>query len=46
VTLNYLCCDIITVMDPGMSKDLATAHSGNVEVTQGFLERGLRNGAI
>jgi hypothetical protein len=37
VTLNYLYCDIITVMDPEIFKDLATAHMGDLEVTQGFL---------
>ena len=37
VTLNYLYCDIITVMDPQIFKDLATAHMGDLEVTQGFL---------
>jgi hypothetical protein len=37
VTLNYVYCDIITVMDPEIFKDLTTAHMGDLEVTQGFL---------
>lgn len=37
VTLNYLYCDIVTVMDPEIFKDLGTGHMGDLEVTQGFL---------
>ncbi len=37
MTLNHLYCDIITVMDPEIFKDLGSGHMGALQVTPGFL---------
>lgn len=36
-TLNYLYCDVVTLMDPNLLKGFMNGHVGGIEVTQGFL---------
>jgi len=38
VTINYLYCDLIGMMDPGIFQGLMTGHAaGSIPITQGFL---------
>jgi hypothetical protein len=37
VLLNYLYCDILTLMDPVQLKHIISGTAGNLEITQGFL---------
>ncbi len=37
VTLNYLYCDVITLMDHTQLREIMTGMVGNMEITQGFL---------
>ena len=36
-TLNYLYCDVVTLMDPTLLRGFMNGHVGGIEVTQGFL---------
>lgn len=36
-TLNYLYCDVVTLMDPGLLKGFLAGRVGGVDLTQGFL---------
>ncbi|HSS62026.1 MAG TPA: DUF6326 family protein [Candidatus Limnocylindrales bacterium] len=36
-TLNYLYCDVVTLMDPDLLKKFLAGNVGGMEVTQGFL---------
>ena len=36
-TLNYLYCDVVTLMDANLLKGFMNGHVGGIEVTQGFL---------
>lgn len=36
-TLNYLYCDVVTLMDPAILKGYLAGRVGGVEVSQGFL---------
>jgi len=36
-TLNYLYCDVVTLMDPELLKKFLAGNIGGVDVTQGFL---------
>jgi MFS family permease len=36
-TLNYLYCDVVTLMDPVYLKRLMTGVAGGIQITQGFL---------
>jgi len=35
--LNYLYCDVFTLMDPMFLKELMTGYVGELQITQGFL---------
>jgi hypothetical protein len=37
VTLNYLYCDVLGLMDPKSLKEFMTGKVGGIEITQGFL---------
>lgn len=37
VTLNYIYCDVVTLFDPGVLKELMTGNVGGIQFTQGFL---------
>jgi len=37
VTLNYLYCDIMSLMDPILLKQMITGQAGPIQMTQGFL---------
>ena len=37
LSLNYIYCDHLEIMEPAVFKNLATGHVGALEVTQGFL---------
>ncbi len=36
-TLNYLYCDVVTLMDPNLLKGFIAGHVGGMDVSQGFL---------
>jgi hypothetical protein len=36
-TLNYLYCDVVTLMDPGFLKQFLNGNVGGIEVSQAFL---------
>ena len=36
-TLNYLYCDVVTLMDPSLLKGFLAGNAGGVPVSQGFL---------
>ena len=36
-TLNYLYCDVVTLMDPALLRGFMNGHMGGIDVTQGFL---------
>lgn len=36
-TVNYLYCDVVTLMDPDLLKKFMAGNIGGVDVTQGFL---------
>ena len=36
-TLNYLYCDVVTLMDPGLLKNFLGGSVGSIQITQGFL---------
>jgi len=36
-TLNYLYCDVVTLMDPGLLKQFLAGNVGGMDVSQGFL---------
>jgi hypothetical protein len=36
-TLNYLYCDVVTLMDPDMLRKFLSGNMGTVTITQGFL---------
>ena len=36
-TLNYLYCDVVTLMDPDLLKKFIAGNIGGVDITQGFL---------
>ena len=36
-TLNYLYCDVVTLMDPALLRNFLAGRVGGVEITQGFL---------
>jgi uncharacterized protein DUF6326 len=36
-TLNYLYCDVVTLMDPAKLKGYVAGNIGGIEITQGFL---------
>ncbi|HEY1420033.1 MAG TPA: DUF6326 family protein [Candidatus Dormibacteraeota bacterium] len=36
-TLNYLYCDVVTLMDPGFLKQFLAGRIGSIDVSQGFL---------
>jgi hypothetical protein len=37
VVLNYLYCDVMTLMDPVFFKQIITGKAGAIQITQGFL---------
>lgn len=37
LSVNYIYCDHLGLMEPGMVKDLLTGRVGSIQVTQGFL---------
>ena len=36
-TLNYLYCDVVTLMNPPLLKGYLAGHVGGIDITQGFL---------
>lgn len=36
-TLNYLYCDVVTLMDPNLLRQFMAGHVGGIQVTQAFL---------
>ena len=36
-TLNYLYCDVVTLMNPPLLRGYLAGHVGNMDITQGFL---------
>jgi hypothetical protein len=36
-TLNYLYCDVVTLMDPALLKQFLAGNIGSVQISQGFL---------
>jgi hypothetical protein len=36
-TLNYLYCDVVTLMDPALLKQFLAGNVGSVQISQGFL---------
>jgi hypothetical protein len=37
VMFNFLYCDILGLMDPGLLKEIMTGYAGSIQITQGFL---------